>query len=142
MEVGILYSDLSQVWKPFDDLDDFRTDGVLTITITSERGNRQALAARMWSRQNNDIQAARDSPWWGEDNYVIGVMPDNRFFTFQWADSEAFLHTRSSVDGSVQDPIALSRVFPPQANVNVFRGAYLLPADWLVALAVFEAEMF
>lgn len=142
VELGILYSDLTQVWKPLADVGDFVTDGVLTITITSERGNRQALLARMWSRQNNDIQAQQDSPWWGEDNYLIGVMPQNRFFTYQWADGDENLRARSTVDGTDDGTISLSRAFPPQATLTVFRGAYLVPADWLVALAVFEAEMF
>ena len=142
IEVGILYSDLTKVWKPFGDVGDFRNDGVLTITITAERGNRQALLARMWSRQNNDIVAAHNSAWWGEDNYLIGVMPGNTFFTFQWADGDENIRTRSTVDGSDTAPISLSRVFPPQATLTVFRGAYLEPADWLVALAVFESEMY
>jgi len=142
VEVGILYDDLTQVWKPIADVGDFVTDGVLTISITSERGNRQALLARLWSWQNNETKTPQDATWWGEDNYAIGVMPQNRFFTFQWADGDENLQTRSTIDGTGLAPISLSRVFPPQATVTVFRGAFLEPADWLVALAVFEADMF
>lgn len=142
IEVGILYSDLTPVWKPIADKDDFVKTGVLTLSVTSERGNRQALLARMWSWQNNEAVTPQDSPWWGEDNYLIGTMPNNTFFTYQWADNDENLVTRSTVDGTVDGSISLSRAFPPQANITVFRGAYLEPADWLVALAKFEAEMF
>ncbi len=138
MEIGILYSDFSQVWKPFDEVEDFRRDGVLAIAITSERGNRKASCARMWSWQNNDIVAAHGKTWWGEDNYVIGIMPDERFFTTQWAEEDEFLYARSTVDGTRKDRIALPPVFPCDAKVIAFRGEYLPPPEWEKALAIYK----
>ncbi len=143
VEVGILYTDLTRVWVPIDQLDDVvRKDDVLTISVTAERGNRGALAGRLWSFQNNDQVAAKNLPWWGEDNYAIGVMPNGTYFTFQWSDDEEFLHVRSTADGSMAGTLQRPAMFPRQANVTVFRGGYIRPVNWASAMAVFEAEMF
>ncbi len=142
LEVGVLYSDGSMAWAPMDDMTALRLIGVLTISVTAGRGNRRALVARMWSRQNNDLVAARDAAWWGEDNYAIGVMPDGRFFTTQWADGESNLYARRIADGARAGIIDYPRPWPEGAAVTIFRGAYLVPAAWERALAVFEAEMF
>lgn len=142
LQVGILYDDLTVAWVPINDMTALRLDGVLTISITARRGNRQSLAARMWSRQNNDIVASRDTTWWGEDNYAIGVMPDGRFFTTQWAAFDWTLWTRNISDGGRAASIESPRPWPAGATVTVFRGAYLEPAAWEAALAKFEREMF
>ncbi len=142
LDVGILYDDLTVAWTPINDMTALRLDGVLTISITAKRGTRTALKPRMWSRQNNDIVAARDKAWWGEDNYAIGVMPDGRYFTTQWADGDANLYARTITDGAEAASIDYPRPWPAGALVTVFRGAYLEPAAWETALAKFEREMF
>jgi len=140
---GILYAyELTDDWKPISETANFRLDGVLTLTVTSERGNRQALKSLEWSRQNNDTVVARNTAWWGEDNYAIGLMPDGRYFTTSWPDNDEKIVTRSIIDGALRVPIMARRAFPPQAAVTVFIGFYLEPALWTQALAVFEARMF
>lgn len=142
VEVGILYKDGTQVWKPLEKISDFKKTDVLTITLTTERGNRLALLARMWSYQNNDLVAARNKTWWGEDNYVIGIMPDGRFFTYQYADFDDKFRARSTTDGTDAGEIQRPPMFPTNATVHAFVGAYLEPKEWEKALAVFETEMF
>lgn len=142
VQVGILYSDQVQVWKPVLEVESFRLDEVLTFSFTTERGNRSALKHRMWSRQNNDIVAARDKPWWGDDFYAIGIMPDGRYFTTQWPENDRLLYACSCIDGQAAGTIERDLGFPPQATVTIFKGGYLEPAEWEKALAVFETEMF
>ena len=87
--------------------------------------------------------STRGSPWWGEDNYAIGVMPDGRFFTYQWADGDELLYARSGDTGLPIGTIERGGIrWPPQASVTVFRGAYLEPAAWARALEIYKAEMF
>jgi len=142
LQVGILYSDWSQIWKPLSEIELFRRDGVLTITITRERGNRQALSARMWSFQNNDKANPMGVSWWGEDNYAVGIMPDETFFTTQWSDEDEFLWARSTIDGQPAGTIVRPSRFPTEATVVVFRGDYVNPPTWEKALEIFETEMF
>ena len=140
---GVLYAyELTDDWTPINAMLALRLDGVLTISVTARRGNRRGLAARMWSRQNNDIVAARDKPWWGEDSYAIGVMPDGRFFTTQWAETDVSLFCRHIADGGHAGNIDFPRTWPNGSVVTIFDGAYLPPPLWTQALAVFEARMF
>lgn len=138
IQVGILYSDWTQVWKFISDIDDLRKDGVLTITITSERGNKSSICARMWSLRNDKRFSGA---WWGDDKYAIGVLSDS-FFTMQWADEDEFFHTRLIEDGSISDKIPRIQTFPPEADVTIFTGAYLEPPEWKKALKIFKNEMF
>ena len=143
LEVGILYSDLTKAWTPLNNLSGLPSfTEVLTISITAERGNRAALCARMWSRQNNDIVAAKDLPWWGEDIYAIAIMPDDTFLTKQWAKEDEFSVARSINDGLTVGRVQLPSPFPPEAVVTIFNGGYLPMAEWRAALIVFENEMF
>jgi len=142
MEVGILYDDFSQVWKPIAEKADFQLTGVLTITLTLERGNDRARLAGMFSRQNNDIVAKSDLAWWGEDYYALGVMPDNSFFTYQWAENDELLYARSIETGQRTTPIERPVFWPKGADVTVFVGEYLPPDEWEKALKIFETEMF
>ncbi len=142
IEVGIFYADGIKVWKPLSEISNFRKDGVLTITLTSERGNRSALLARMWSYQNNDRVAKRNKAWWGDDNYVVGIMPDNRFFTYQYSDYDDTFRARSTIDGSDAGTIQRPSMFPTDAIIYTFIGAYLEPLEWEKALIIFERDMF
>ena len=69
-------------------------------------------------------------------------MPDGRFFTYQYPDFDDKLRARSIVDGSDAGIVQRPPMFPTDATVYVFVGAYLEPPEWERALAVFEARMF
>ncbi len=141
IEIGILYSDRTPVWKPLTQVGDFKKIDVLTFSFTTERGNRQALKGRMWSRQNNDIVARQDKAWWGDDIYYVGVLPNGDYFTTQMPENDEKIATFSS-DGTRLGNIDCPRTFPADAIMHRFIGGYLEPAEWEQALAVFEAEMF
>ncbi len=142
VEAGILYSDGTQVWKPTTQMGDFQTFDVLTFSFTTERGNRSALLSRHWSRQNNDIVAMRNTAWWGDDIYYVGVLPNGDFFCKQEPENDEKIVTFSSVDGSQSGIVEAPRTFPAEATMHRFIGAFLEPAAWESALAIFEAEMF
>lgn len=142
VEAGLLYADGEQVWKPVTNMGDFKTFDVLTFSFTTERGNRSALLPRMWSRQNNDTKAASDLAWWGDDIYYVGVLPNGDYFTTQIPEDDEKIKTFSGVDGADTGIVECPRTFPADATMHRFIGAYLSPADWERALAVFEAEMF
>jgi len=141
IEVGILYSDKTEVWKPLAAVKDFRRDGVIFFAITSERGNRKALCARRWNRQNDDRFTPKGLPWWGEDKYAICVMPNGDFFTRQWAETDEFIYLRSGVDGKDTERIPSPITFPAEAVVTKFIGAYLEPPEFEKVLAIFK-EMY
>lgn len=142
IEIGILYADDQQVWKPIAEKGDFRLDGVLCLTLTTERGNPSAICARMFSFQNNDLVAKSNLAWWGEDSYAIGVMPDNSFFTYQWAENDELLYARSIDTGEQTTRIERPVFWPSGADVTVFTGEYLEPPEWEKALEVFKTELF
>ena len=144
VEVEILYSDFSRsprVLLTNRAIDGLRKDGVLYIAMSTEWGNRKALVARMWSRQNNDKYAGPD-PWWGADNYAIGILPNGTFFTYQWDDDQADYFMRSVADGSSVSRHQRPLWFPSEAMVHRFTGAYVSPDEWKRAMQVFETEMF
>ena len=142
VEVGILYADGAKVWKPLAEMGDFKKTDVLTFSFTTERGNRSALIARMWSRQNNQTNPRQSVAWWGEDFYYVGVLPNGDFFTTQLAENDEKLITFSSNDGARSGVAISPRTFPTDATIHRFVGAYLEPANWERALAVFERYMF
>lgn len=142
VEMGILYSDLSKVWKPVSDAGLFIKTGVLTFSFTTQRGNRSALVQRRWSRQNNDIVAARDTAWWGDDIYYVGILPNGDFFTAQLPVDDEEIITFSDVDGTNTGIATSPRTFPADAIMHKFIGDYLNPGQWQIALAIFETEMF
>ena len=142
IELGILYLGNRQIWKPLTQIGDFPKIDVLTLSFTSERGNRLALRARMWSRQNNDIVAARGKPWWGEDIYYVGVLSNGDFFTTQVPENDEKIVTFSGSDGTRVGAIDCPRTFPADATMHRFIGAYLDPAAWERSLVIFETEMF
>ena len=138
MEIGILYSDLTQVWKPFSEIADFRKDGVLMITLTTARGNRKALVKRLWARRNIDGYG-----WWGEDYYAIGII-DGKFFCRQWDESDLYPRMRPIDNPHVEwevwpEPVKL---FPEGAEVHIFVGKYVPQQQWEEALRIFEAELY
>ena len=141
VELGILYSDQEQVWKPVLDAALFRQTGVLTLSFTWERGNRSAFIGRMFSRQNNERHTPQNKPWWGDDSYGIGIMPNGDYMTKQWSDDDEFLILRSAEDGHITGRVQVPSLFPAEATVTVFEGAYLDPPEWEKALAVYVAEM-
>ncbi len=142
VEAGILYSDGEQVWKPTTQMGDFKTFDVLTLSFTTERGNRRALIARHWSYQNNDTRPASDLAWWGEDFYYVGVLSNGDFFTTQIAENDEKIITFSGNDGVRSGVVECPRTWPVDATMHIFIGAYLEPAAWERALAVFERDMF
>ena len=142
VEAGLFYKNGDQVWKPLTEMGDFKTFDVLTLTFTHERGNRSALIERRWSRQNNDTVAARDKAWWGDDIYYVGVLPNGDFFTKQDPENDEKIITFSGNDGTRSGVIECPRTWPADATMHRFVGAYLEPADWERALAVFERDMF
>ena len=142
LEIGILYSDFIQVWKPFSDVGDFKKDGVLVIVLTTERGNRKALCARMWNRANRyDVT----EPWHGGDNYAIGVWGDY-FFVDQWDDMDDHLHIRRTDDphnlSVKQMNIPRPNRWPSDSTVMVFRGEWVLQDQWHDAIRIMDEEMF
>lgn len=142
VDFGILYSDFTQVWKPISAIGDFRTYGVLTLSSTTERGNRSALVERWWSYQNNELVAKQDKPWWGEDIYYVGVMPNSDFFTFQNPEFDEKIVTFSGVNGTRSGTVDCPRTVPADATMHRFIGEYVEPKIWERALEVFETEMF
>ena len=142
VDVGILYRDEAQVWKPLTQVGAFKKTDVLTFSFTTERGNRAALRARMWSHQNNDFVARRNKAWWGDDIYYVGVLPNGDFFTTQNPENDEKIVTFSGDDGARSGVALCPRTFPADATMHRFIGAYLEPVAWESALAVFEAEMF
>ncbi len=141
-EVGILYTGDVRIWKPLAQVGEFKKTDVLTFSFTTERGNRSALVARMWSYQNNDTVARQDKAWWGDDIYYVGVLPNGDFFTTQMPENDEKIITFSGVDGTRSGVTECPRTFPVDATMHRFVGAYLEPAEWETALAIFEAEMF
>lgn len=142
VEAGIFYSDGAQVWKPVTNMGDFKTFDVLTLSFTTERGNRSSLVERMWSYQNNDTVALRDTAWWGDDIYYVGILPNGDFFTKQDPEDDEKIITFSGRDGVRTGRVNCPRTFPADATMHRFIGAYLAPADWERALAIFERDMF
>ncbi len=143
MEVAILYVGSDEpIWKSLSEVDDFRKDGVLAITLTNERGNRLALFDRMWSRQN---RYDNERSWHGGDNYAIGIWGD-RFFCDQWDDHEDHLHIRKIIGSNENkgEQLNLPRPsrWPVDANVTQFRGEWVPVVDWHRAIEILEDEMF
>ncbi len=142
VEVGILYTSLLQVWRPLAEIGDFKKTGVLTLSFTTERGNRLALLERMWSVQNNDVVAKQDKAWWGEDIYYVGVLPTGDFFTTQIPENDEKIIVRSGSHGGTFGTIDCPRTFPADATMHRFIGGYVDPSAWEIALAIFERDMF
>jgi hypothetical protein len=125
-------------WKPFAERGGLRRDGVLMITLTTERGIRKKLVWRMWSRRNIE-----GHDWWGEDYYAVGTI-DGKFFCRQWDESD--LHARVR---PIDDPHApwevwpeVTKLFPDRSEVDIFIGKYVPQELWDEALKIFEAELF
>jgi hypothetical protein len=127
MHVGILYADMTQDWASFDHVDGLSRDGVLTITLTTERGNRKALVARLW----------------GSDYYALGRIGENYFFTDKWDEGDEMLRIkRLDKPHDTWKPMVRPCRWPDSAKIVRFVGGYVPPEDWQRALQVFEREMF
>lgn len=144
---GLEYAwELTDVWKPFEELSTFRLDGVLAITLTTERGVRSSLVKRMWSRLNRYDN--EKEPWHGGDNYAIGVW-GKYFFCDQWDDMEDHLHIRHVDDPLVLVPGVGKQMnmprpdrWPMDSKVTQFRGAWAPVPCWNMAIDIFDTQIF
>lgn len=140
--VMVLYTDLSIQTESYADIGKLPKENVLCISLTTEVGNRQALVAREWGRHPREKEGV-EGEWWGTDNYAIVELDSDSFFTEQWddADDEWRVHDFTLPHGSRKVTRTTSR-FPTGVTIHLFRGSYISPDEWIIALAKFEAELF
>ena len=136
MEIGVLYDDLSIVWIPFEKRYDLKPDGILAITLTTERGNRKALVSRLWRRKFSQTYGI------STDYFAIGV-DGSAFFVDQWDEYDEFLQYKSQLNPHENPyPIKRSRPFPGSSSVVIFSGEYVSPEKWEEAITKFDSELF
>ncbi len=126
MEIGILYNDFTQVWKPFSEIADFKKEEVLIIVATTERGTRKGLVFRLWEH----------------DTYAIAVESKSIFWD-QWDDEDKRIYGRNLDDLNGANVFFFkTRQFPAGASMYIFTGGYVEPPDWKAAITVMDNEMF
>ena len=139
LEIGVMYSDNSIVWKDFTNANllAFVKTGVLFMSFTEERGNRSALVYRHWSRLNREDLGI----WHGQDIYYVGINPGTGKLFTHALDQDVFdFRIRDIANPSVQTQVieAGSITFPPGFVIHTFFGETIDPDVWKTKLTDFE----